>query len=238
VAVEKDPQLAGYLARRFATTPAVTICGGDVLQAPLPTAPYKVFANIPFNATAAIVTRLTTACRPPDDTYLAVQKEAAARFMGQPRESLYAVLMKPWFEPSVVFSFRRSDFIPAPHVDIVMLRLRKRGPPLVSPSDAPLYRDFVTYAFMAWQPSLDGTLRRIFGPQQLRCIRQHLGIDLDATPTTVQFEQWLSLFHLFRDSCDAGRLRRVLGAGERLKRQQAGLQKVHRTRTRVGRPIR
>ncbi len=91
-----------------------------------------MFASIPFNITTAIVTRLTTASCPPDDTYLVVQREAANKFLGKPRESLYAVLLKPWFELDIVHLFRRSDFVPTPHVDVVMLRLRKRGPFIVS----------------------------------------------------------------------------------------------------------
>jgi len=68
----------------------------------LPRKPYKVFANIPFNITTAIVIRLTMAQYPPEDAYLAMQKEAAEKFLGKPHESLYAVLLKPWFEVEMV----------------------------------------------------------------------------------------------------------------------------------------
>ena len=68
VAIEKDPRLAHLLQRRFSGWPNVTIHSGDFLHYCLPRSPYKVFANIPFNITSAIVTRLTTAERPPDDT--------------------------------------------------------------------------------------------------------------------------------------------------------------------------
>src|SRR5258708_32751670 len=37
--------------------------------------PYKVFSNIPFDATAAIVSHLTGAEGPPDDTFLVIQRE-------------------------------------------------------------------------------------------------------------------------------------------------------------------
>jgi 23S rRNA (adenine-N6)-dimethyltransferase len=64
VAVEIDPDLAGQLCRRFAGLPHVTIRNEDFLQTRLPMTAYKVFANIPFNITAAIVTKLITAPRP------------------------------------------------------------------------------------------------------------------------------------------------------------------------------
>src|SRR6266699_5222722 len=129
VAIEKDPHLAEALRCRFDGVTNITIHAGDFLQFHLPDTHYKVFASIPFNITTAIVTRLTTAPCAPDDAYLVVQKEAAGKFLGRPRESLYAVLVKPWFELDVVHRFRRRDFVPTPRVDVVMLRLRKRGPP-------------------------------------------------------------------------------------------------------------
>ena len=233
VAVEIDPDLAGQLCRRFAGLPHVTIRNEDFLQTRLPTTAYKVFANIPFNITAAILTKLITAPRTPDDSYLGVQKEAAHRFLGIPRESLYAVLMKPWFEPAIVYRFKRTDFAPPPNVDVVMLRLRKRGPPLVSGSDAPLFRDFVVYAFTAWHPSVGRTLKTIFSRRQLQQIAGSVGFDLDATPTSLRFEQWLSLFYHFKSEAGVQAKQVILGSERRLRRQQAGIVKIHRTRTLV-----
>src|SRR6476661_8608143 len=78
VAIEKDPDLADLLWRRFAGWPHVTIHQGDFLEYLLPRhRPYKVVANIPFNVTAAIVHKLTMAERPPVDAYLTMQREAA-----------------------------------------------------------------------------------------------------------------------------------------------------------------
>jgi 23S rRNA (adenine-N6)-dimethyltransferase len=231
VAVEIDPNLAGPLCCRFAGLPHVTIRNEDFLQTRLPMTAYKVFANIPFNITAAIVTKLITAPRPPEDSYLGIQKETAQRFLGIPRESLYAVLIKPWFEPAIVYRFKRTDFVPVPNVDVVMLRLRKRGPPLVSGSDAQSFRDFVVYAFTAWHPSVGSTLKDIFSRRQLQQIVGSVGCDLDATPTSLRFEQWLSLFYHFKSVAGVQAKQAILGSEQRLRRQQAGIMKIHRTRT-------
>jgi 23S rRNA (adenine-N6)-dimethyltransferase len=59
IAIEKDPRLAVWLKQKFACQPGVTIRAGDCLHDRLPGGPYKVFANIPFNITSAIVARLT-----------------------------------------------------------------------------------------------------------------------------------------------------------------------------------
>lgn len=234
VAVEKDPLLAVALRERFAATPNVTCHHGDILHFPLPRTPYrtpyKVFANIPFNSTAAIVGKLTLDRCPPDDAYLIVQREAAARFLGQPRETLAAILLKPWFAPSVVYQFQRGDFTPAPRVDVVMLRLRKRGPPRVAPADRQLFRDFAVYLFTAWQPSLGHALAAICGVKHTGARLREAGIAPNATPTLVPCERWLSLFTLCREHDRARLARTVSGAEQRLAAQQARLHKQRRTR--------
>lgn len=230
VAIEQDERLAALLCRRFGRLPSITVRHADALHVPLPCTPYKVFANIPFTITTAIVSGLITAPNPPDDCHLVMQREAAARFAGTPWESLYAVLMKPWFEPSVTHYFRRADFAPPPNVEVVMLRLRKRGPPLVDRAGARLYRDVVTYCFTAWQPSLRHTLRGIFTARQLRRVESALALDPRATPAEVSFEQWLQLFHEFKRVATPEMRAVVAGAAQRLRRQQEGLRKDRQTR--------
>jgi 23S rRNA (adenine-N6)-dimethyltransferase len=229
VAIEKDPDLAGALARRLANVPNVMIRRGDILQTELPDPPFKVFANIPFNITAAIVSKLVAGPCLPDDAYLIVQKEAAERFSGRPLETLSAVLLKPWFEPAIVQRLRPDDFAPAPAVDVVMLRLRKRGPPLVGVREAQLFRDFVVYAYMNARPTLLRGLRTFLEPEEVQRLARTAGVGLRTTPGLVPFEHWLVLFHEFR-AVAGGRARRAVGGSEeRLRRQQEGLQKRHRT---------
>lgn len=193
-AIEKDPLLARFLEQQFAACPNVRIQQADFLAAPLPREPYKIFASIPFNRTAAILARLTSPLRAPQDAYLIVQREAAARCTGVPVESLYSALLKPWFEPSLLHRFQRSDFVPAPSVEVVMLRLHKRGPPLVAASKAQAYRDFVTHGFTAWQPSLRAAFAGSFNRSRFLSMAHDLRIDPDLRPSQICFEQWLALF--------------------------------------------
>jgi 23S rRNA (adenine-N6)-dimethyltransferase len=235
VAIEKDPCLSSLLLRRFAERPNVTIHAGDFLDYRLPRGPYKVVANIPFNITAAIVTRLTAAENPPEEAYLAMQREAADMLLGTPRESLRSILLKPWFAMEIVHSFRREDFIPAPRVDVVMLRMRKRGPPLVSSADKQCFRDFVVYVFTAWRPTLGSALGGVFTKQQLRRLRTDLDVDLDLPPTSIPFWQWLHLFEYFKIFRTEGAMRLISGSEHRLIRQQQRLRKINRTRAKLDR---
>ena len=235
LAIEKDPALVRRLRRRLAGVPNVALFEADVLSCPLPVTGYKVFASIPFNITAAIVERLTAEPWAPDDAYLVVQREAAARFLGEPRETLAALLLKPWFEPALVHRFRRTDFDPAPQVEVVMLRLRKRGPPLVPPDDAQSFRDFAVHVFTAWRPTVRDALAPALGAETLRRIERRSEVDLGRPPTAIRFEEWLDLFTAFLRDAGEPEHRAILGAEARLRDQQATLHRVHRTRV-AGRP--
>jgi 23S rRNA (adenine-N6)-dimethyltransferase len=234
VAIEKDAQLVDTLRSRLTGSTNIRLLHCDFLTYHLPTTPYKVFANIPFNITSAIVTHLTTARVPPDDTYLIMQKEAAQKFLGEPRESLYSILLKPCFELELIHRFRRNDFVPAPRVDVVMLRLRKRGPPLLACNELSLFRDFVVYSFTAAQPSLRSAFKCVFTPNQLKRLGHDLHLDLSTPPTSLCFEQWLCLFDCFTHIANAQAIHTILGSEARLHRQQAKLEKIHRTRKQSG----
>lgn len=194
IAVENDPGLAAGLRRRFASQSNVRVCEDDVLRMRLPRQAFTVFANIPFDGTARLLSRLTSATYAPDASYLVVQREAAARIVGWPRETLFSLLRKPWFEAEVIFRFLRTDFIPQPRVDVVFLRLRKRGPPVVADVHAEFYRDFLTACFVSPDRSIFSTLERLLGRQ--RCVRLARQVDLPQSvgPSAVPLRVWLELF--------------------------------------------
>jgi 23S rRNA (adenine-N6)-dimethyltransferase len=232
IAIEKDPSLAERLCGDLSGTCNVVVFKGDFLQFPLPSTSYNVFANIPFNITSEIVTRLTGSANPPEEAFLVMQHEAAERFVGTRRESLPSILLKPWFELSITYRFKRTDFVPVPRVDIVLLRFNKRGPPLLSTSDVQHYRDFVVYGFTAWKPNIGEAYRRIFGRQELRFTAAALGLDLNQRPSAVSIDQWLGLYQHFQNSGSSRAKQVVFGAEQRLREQQSRLSKDHRTRVR------
>ena len=230
VAIELDAALAEILRRRYASNPRVEVHTGDFLEYALPQQPYKVFANIPFAYTHEIVTRLTSASCPPQDAYLIMQREAAEKFCGERREYLYAVLLKPWFMLEITHQFRRGDFMPAPSVEVVMLRIQKRGPPLIAADERQLFRDFAVYGFTARYPTFDHILRGLLSHRQRREAMRLCSIEPGATPSTIAFAQWLDLFHYFARVASPEARHTIAGSERRLRLQQADLRKLHRTR--------
>jgi Ribosomal RNA adenine dimethylase len=103
--LEKDHMLSTQLCNIFNEVSNVEVVCDDFLEWPLLGFTYKVFANIPYIATAAIVTKLTTAPNLLLDAHLTVQIEAAQKFAGVPKESLYALLLKPSFRVNITHRF-------------------------------------------------------------------------------------------------------------------------------------
>ncbi len=229
IANEIDGPLCDALRIRFSPRRNVRIRCGDFLAEALPREPYKVFANPPFDITSEIIAKLVGADRPPEDTFLVVQREAAARYCGVPEETLVGLLLKPFFAPSVVHHFNGADFAPTPGVEVVMLRLRKRGPPLVALIEAQAYRNLVVSGFTAWRPTIGAALARPLGTKAARRLLDAADVDRALRPAQVPFDAWLSLFATFMRMPDAFRIR-IVGAEAQLRRQQARLRKQHRTR--------
>jgi 23S rRNA (adenine-N6)-dimethyltransferase len=228
VAIEKDPNLYALLKVKFDGDPKVTLRNEDFLDYPLPRKGYKVFSNIPFDQTAAILEKLIEPTTAPEATYLIMQKEAAGRYAGEPTETLRSVLLKPWFNLSVLYAFQRSDFDPRPGVDAVLLRMQKRTRPLVTEQNRRLFRDFVVYAFTSAQPDFASTCKRIFSREQL--LRLQRMISDFKLPSQVPFEIWLDLFAVIQKYPTRQGMARIIGSEDRLSAQQRTLKKIHRTR--------
>lgn len=148
IAVEVDKDLFAILSSRLGNNKTLELDCGDFLDFELPKKPYKVFSNIPFSITGEIVKKLLFSNNPPDTCNLIIQKEAAEKFVVNPKKnSMLSILFYPWFEIKISHFFKKTDFAPVPSVDICLLRIIKRPTPLISNNSLSKYRDFVVFKF-------------------------------------------------------------------------------------------
>lgn len=194
VAVEKDERLYRRLSARFAGHALVVCHHADFLTFSLPAAPYRVVSNVPYGITAAVVRKLLHAVRPPDEALLVVQREAAEKFAGAPRETLFSLLHKPWSEIAIAGAPRRSDFAPRPRVRSSILGIRRREAPLVAPRSAPSYRAFVTSAFGHGSADVSRALRGHLTSRQVNRLGRDIGFSPHARTSQLTFAQWLAVF--------------------------------------------
>ena len=214
IAIEKDPDLVRRLRERFRPLDNVEIVEKDFLAYSFPTrarngvhsptlgrqtraSEYKLFANIPYNITAQILRKILYERSSLNEAYLILQKEAAEKYSGSPRETLFSILAKPFFEFQMLSQLRRTDFWPIPNVESVLLSIKRRTRPLIEPQDVARYRDFVQYGFGRGKPNLKLAFKRVFTYQQWKHLARDLDFPLNATPTELNFQQWLDLYRAF-----------------------------------------
>ena len=132
-AIEIDGKLYAKLLEKFSDAENLQLHHQDFLQWRLPSSgSYKVFANLPFCYTTDILHKLMESKNPPVEAWLTMEKGAAKRFLGKPRETLRSLLIQPKFDLGIVYYFRREDFHPKPGVDVVMVHIRKKAQPDIS----------------------------------------------------------------------------------------------------------
>ena len=112
--------------------------------------------------------------------------------MGQPRETLRSLSLKPFFKMEILYHFHREDFHPKPSVDIVMLHIAKRAHPDLPAASARAYRAFLAKAY-------DGKtgLVGLFTRRQLSRALGEAGLTHDTTLASIRYIQWLCLFRCY-----------------------------------------
>lgn len=193
VAIERDPNLYQELQQQLRPYRNLRLVCTDFLQFQLPQEPYKVFANIPFSIEGRVIRRFIDAPNPPEDCYLVMRKEVSERLAGIPRDGQFSVLHKPWFDFEIVYQLERSDFMPKPRVESVMLRFMKRQTPLLPIHKKILFQKFIVQGFGGGR-HVRQNLSHILTPHQLRKFSQQLKFNPNAKPSDLSFDQWLALY--------------------------------------------
>ncbi len=234
VAIEYDKNLYENLKKSLGDKANVDLIFGDFLKEKLPAGyTYKIFSNIPFNLTAEILTKITSSDNPPEDSYLIIQEEAAKKYSGFPynnKESLRSLMIKPYFEFSIIHRFENTDFSPTPHANIVLLRIKKREENLLNAEEIKKYNDFISYAFSQHGRNLKERLKGIFTDEQFKRLARDLKFGILARPIELKFEQWIGLFKYYINNVSIEKRKNVTGASNRLISQQKKLDKIHRFR--------
>lgn len=187
VAIESEPRTAEKLRSNMAKYHNVSVREQDFLSLELPTRPYKVFANIPFHLSSAILRKLTEANNPPTDSYLIVQKQFANKLLPDHDgfTSQLGMQIGPRFAVRVRKPLRRTDYWPHPNVDTVLLEVKHRDEPLVQTQDEPAYRSLIERSFS--DP-------KFFA----RVLTDTAMLPLGTKPSQLTLAQWLVLFQLLR----------------------------------------
>jgi 16S rRNA (adenine1518-N6/adenine1519-N6)-dimethyltransferase len=137
IAVELDPiyitKLRGEFAEEIEKNQLVLV-HDDVRDLDFKKLPrgYAVVANIPYYITGEIIRIFLESARQPSSVTLLVQKEVAARIVGNPersrgtrakKESILSLSVKAYAAPRYEFTVPRGAFLPPPKVDSAVLSI-------------------------------------------------------------------------------------------------------------------
>lgn len=188
ISYEIDPHLYEKLKGQLDRN--VRLYRGDFLTSRLPNEDYLVFANIPFFITTDIVRKLINADPLPRGMWLIMEKGAAKRFCGLPKDSLMSLQIKPRYDMKIVHYFSSEDFHPAPGVDVVMLEFRRKPDSDVPPGQWASYQKFLRHSLQYG----------LFGKNALLTKKQiDTALKLEGLPRLtpsgeILYIQWLCLF--------------------------------------------
>ena len=193
--IEIDRKLYEGTREKLARFSNLKLIHGDFLNYSLPAkGAYKVFANIPYFITTQIVEKLTEVSNPPTDIWLVMEKGAAKRFMGLPRETEKSLLLKVNWKMKIVYHFCRDDFHPMPSVDSVLLHFSRRAVPDLNRNEYYAYKKFVQHSMKYGICGKRGLLTR----RQVSVALKQAGLpDLPENGATL-YIQWLCLFRCYQ----------------------------------------
>jgi 16S rRNA (adenine1518-N6/adenine1519-N6)-dimethyltransferase len=161
--VELEPSLATQLEQRFAGDRRVRIVNADFLKADFAAlcdrAPTKVIGNLPFNAAAAILSRLCTHRAEISRMVLMFQREVAERIrarVGEPSYGALTVFTALYFKVESHFRVSAGNFHPRPRIDAEVLVFEPH--PLVNSEEESDVLETIRAAFSAPRKTLRNSI--------------------------------------------------------------------------------
>ena len=197
VAVELDRAMWVQLKHRFRDEPRVNAVLGDLLAVELPArTPYKIIANVPYGVTARLMRRLLTLDHPPAEAFLVLQREAATKWAGVGHDTQASILLKNVYVVDVVLALQRSDFLPRPGSDSVLVSLNHRPRAVFAGRERVAFESFVRRGFGDGRTTLLRNLGKPTDRQQFLDVLKAAGLDAEARPHEAIFNVWADLFRL------------------------------------------
>lgn len=187
IAIEIDPKTVSILRNNVHTVHRfenVEVVEHDFLTTEPPQVPYKVFANIPFHISSAIVQRFFNSAHSPEAAYLIVQKQFGQKLVSSESgrfTSQLGMLIGAEYAVRVVTNLQRDDFMPRPAVDTVLVALEKRKAPLIPDNELTAYKTFTERCFAD---------QKYLSRQPLEVIGATAGL----SPSRLTLSQWIILF--------------------------------------------
>ena len=209
VSVELDQTLLPVLAETMAPYENVEIVPGDAMQLDLGALAAEKFqglipivcANLPYNITTPILTKLTeTPCF--ETITVLIQKEVAQRLsapQGSSDGGAFSLYLQYYMETELLFDVPREKFLPAPKVTSSVLRCVRRAKPAVEVANEDFFFKVIRGAFLLRRKTLVNSLSAAFPTLEKAAVQDAIlrcGLDASVRGEKLTLQQFAHLAEL------------------------------------------
>ncbi len=158
----------------------------------------KLIANIPYQITSPLLSRLEEHSSRFERIVLMVQKEVAERLtarVGTKEYGLMTIRLGLVFDINIAMQVGREFFDPSPNVDsaVIVLKPREHQPRLSHPE---LFYQLIHHAFMHRRKTLRNNLVRMLSKQDLAALDKHSKYDLSRRGESFSEAEFIDLCEL------------------------------------------
>jgi 16S rRNA (adenine1518-N6/adenine1519-N6)-dimethyltransferase len=207
VAVEADERLLPALADALGDDPGVRVVAGDALRldlAALAPEARKLAANLPYNLAATIVLEVLTRHPGFERLTVMVQREVGERLAAAPGAPAYgatSVKVAALAEARLLAPVGRRVFLPEPHVDSVVVGLRRRRHPATEGVAWETLNRVIEAAFSQRRKTLRNSLRTLGLDQAgVEALGRAAGIDLGLRAERLDVAAFAALARALQDA--------------------------------------
>ncbi len=195
-AVEIDPQLVFFLKNDLSSCRNLEIIEGDILKVSFALLPprFKIVANIPYQISSPLLTRLIHERVRISSMTLMVQKEVAERLVAKPGTKAYgtlSVFIQFYASAEPAFNIAKNSFSPPPKVDSSVVKIVPLQDSRIQTLDNPFFFKFVKASFAHRRKSIRNSLKdEGFCPADIDLAFKTLDIDVKRRAETLTIEEF------------------------------------------------
>ncbi len=209
LAIEIDQRLLPVLAETLAPYPHTKIIHGDILKIDLKDyiqsefesmTSISVVANLPYYITTPIIFKLLEEKLPIENIVIMIQKEVAERIHAQPGTKDYgslSIAIQYHCHSEIICVVPRTVFVPEPHVDSAIIRLKLRTRPAVHVENEAFFFEVVRSCFVQRRKTILNNLSVKFSNYKakldLKAILLAIGIDPTRRAETLSIDEYAQL---------------------------------------------
>lgn len=195
IAVEIDKKLAQSLQKSFNNRANVKVLNMNILDMPLPSDPFKVVANIPYNLTTDIFGYLFDIPKSSFQRGLLITEWGAAKRFTEHSINPRIIGWNTWFDIKIIQPVSAQSFSPTPSVQSALLKIERRIEPAVDIQKYYSYMAFVSSLLEYPKMRVRDALKPLFTWNQIERISSDAGFNRNQPVGNLTVPQWVHCFN-------------------------------------------